>query len=64
MMRLPSSSQSPPVMAGSSPRRTAPPPSTGTLKIVPPVQKPTHCPSREKNGFMAPSVPASSVTFG
>src|SRR6188472_3107523 len=39
--------------------RIGAPPVDGTLKICSRLKKPTHFPSGEKNGFWAPSVPAS-----
>ena len=47
-----------------SPSGTTAPPSTGILFTLPRETNPTHCPSGEKNGAMAASVPGNSMAFG
>src|SRR5262249_57867611 len=56
---LPSSAQlAPAEVVPASPIGTTAPPSTEILFSLPPAEKPIHCPSGEKNGWLAtPSVP-------
>ena len=49
--------QLPPKGFTASPSVTAAPPLTETFFSFPPAKKPTHWPSGEKNGALAPSVP-------
>src|SRR5262249_435867 len=61
-MMLPSSPQLPPRPAGASHRITGSPPSTASFLSLPAAKKATHCPSGEKNGAYAPSLPRSSTS--
>ena len=63
-MMLPSSPQLPPRPLGAEDNAMAAPPSTEILLSLLLLKKPTHCPSGEKKGAEAPSVPASSVALG
>ena len=58
---VPSSDQLPPRPFGASHSVTAAPPLTAIFFNFPLAKKATHCPSGEKNGPNAPSVPASAV---
>src|SRR5713226_4414233 len=62
-MMLWSSPQAPPRAVGASHKAIAVPPSTEILSF-PPAKNATHCPSGEKKGAKAPSVPANSVALG
>src|ERR1700674_249665 len=65
-MMLPSSPQQPPRATAptASPKVTAAPPSTEIFFSLLPAKNATHCPSGEKKGAYAPSVPAISVALG
>lgn len=63
-MMFPSSPQLPPMaLSGASPTATAEPPRVATFLTLPPVKKPIHSPSGEKNGIerLAAWVPAIGV---
>ena len=62
---FPSSPQLAPVELAASLRKgTTAPPSTEILPSFPLAVNPTHWPSGEKNGELAPWVPGSSVPLG
>src|SRR5579863_1889071 len=65
-MRLPSSPQLPPrpLPPAASHRLAAAPPSTEIFFSLLSAKNATHCPSGEKKGAYAPSVPASSTALG
>src|SRR5687767_624328 len=50
-----------PLRRGASARYTGAPPWTATLFNLPGLKNPIHCPSEEKNGLLASSVPGNSV---
>src|SRR5690349_16203675 len=60
----PSASQTPPYGSTSSASDAVAPLSRFVRLTVPPEKKPTDCPSGEKNGAYAPSVPGSAATAG
>ena len=60
---LPSSPHVPPRPLGASHKFSGMPPSKDSFFNLPPAKNATDCPSGEKNGPKAPSVPGSSVTL-
>src|ERR1700686_5394956 len=63
-MILPSSPQLPPSPLAASHKVISEPPSTEIFLSFPSEKKATHCPSGEKKGAHAPSVPTCSVAIG
>src|SRR5688572_24465395 len=61
-MILPSVPQLPPERSTASHKMTGEPPSIAVFFKLPDAQNPTHCPSGEKKGPRAPSVPGNSLT--
>src|SRR6266571_897003 len=60
----PSSPQLAPLLRGQSVMRIAGPPLSGIFFSVPSEKNPTHCPSGEKKGALAFSVPCKSIALG
>src|SRR5262245_2715053 len=60
---LSSRPQLPPRPLAASHRVIEAPPATATFFSFPPAKNASHCPSGEKNGLAAPSVPASGVAW-